>query len=170
MGVGPSTGSWLNFQRPHPQRKGALPPLKAIIGWRAAPQLWEAFPSPCCNVDWIIFCRQARLEWVHEFNSLIMTRRHCFSAVLLTSVFFYSPSDLISMTLPQPRREAMWHGCPFCSWALHRHLLAALWPAASFCINLHPPHKETSLMRSQCCANLQVERCKHRKQFDTMSI
>lgn len=88
MGVGPSTGSWLNFQRPHPQRKGALPPLKAIVGWRAAPQLWEAFPSPCCNVDWIIFCRQARLEWVHEFNSLIMTRRHCFSAVLLTSVFF----------------------------------------------------------------------------------
>lgn len=117
----------------------------------------EPLPSWCCSVAWIFFCRQARLPGLEPLSSTSYNQKTlflCSASGHLTSDSHHL-SDLLSMMVPQPWGEAVWHGCLFCGWVLHRHVFSALWPAVGFCINLHPLRKATSQMRSECCSNLQ---------------
>lgn len=52
-----------------------------------------------------------------------------------------------------------------CGRAHHRLLVSACRPVSSFCLNYHPLHKETSLMKYLSCIKIQI-----RGQFDAMSI
>lgn len=52
-----------------------------------------------------------------------------------------------------------------CGRAHHRHLVSAGRPVFEYCLNYHPLHKETSLMKYLNCIKIQI-----RGQFDAMFI
>lgn len=63
-----------------------------------------------------------------------------------------------SVLVPEPWGEGTWYRCLIYGWVLHILLSSALWSLVSFWVNHCPLHKEASLMWSERCTNLWVER------------
>lgn len=99
IGVGPSTGAWLAYQGPHPQRKLTLLP-SAIINHRQLFSEWGRVNSFPYHVGMLTDCvQQSKLLGVRR---PVMSRRHC-SVLASPTSGSCSLSTLSSSMVPEPR-------------------------------------------------------------------
>lgn len=119
-----------------------------------APQVQVWVPIPCQNVYQLdlvlVLCKQPQLLWA---PGTLVSYSH---AGPPWSGSYNSLPPFVWHSLHFAEGE--WYRCPFCSWALWWQLFSILHPVVSLYINHHPIHKEHSLMRSEGCTNLWVER------------
>lgn len=133
LGLGPSAEACSAHQESHSLRKQTLPPQAAITldRYRAhefplthAGTLTDSFLCRYCvdNHSWCEF---------PEFRAL----------------FSSGPPWLLPLKILLPLLwwvcgEGMWYRRPIYGWALHRHLITALWPVLSFQLEHCPPNKK----------------------------
>lgn len=116
----------------------------------------EFLLPPCWSSDWFdlvqTLCGQPLPLWVHDCSSPVKYRKHCFTPVL-PDLWLLQSSCYLFSACPWVLLLGVWYRCPFCGQVLHRYLFSAFWQTVSFYVYHYQPHKETSLMRSDCCMN-----------------
>lgn len=82
MCVRQSTGTWLMYQGLHPWRKVNLP---------NSHQAHDPLAISCWNVGWFDLFQTllSSCEGIYSYSDLVMSRRHCFFLVLVSSDFCY---------------------------------------------------------------------------------
>lgn len=102
---------------------------------------FQLVPSAALLADLVslVLCRSPWLQGVRECNYHVMTRRRCFSNLLLHLALTFFPDFLP----PRVPILGLFNRCPIPGWELHRHLFVALfWEEEGLCINCCPEQNE----------------------------
>lgn len=113
----------------------------------------KLFPLYARTLTALILCKSYTgnqgCSCVHECQDAVYFRRRCFPLVLpvLSLTISLLPLSQWSMSFV----EGLWNRCPMHVLAWLSHLVSALWPVVSFCVNYCPLHNRISLMMSEIC-------------------
>lgn len=144
----------LTFLSSHPL--SIAPHLGVETPEAPSPSMWE------CWLAWsyagpVQATAAAVNSWLQRSCQIQMTH---FTPLLASS----------SALVPEPWGESMWYRCSIYSCALHFLLSSALWSMVSFWVMHGPQHKAASLVVSESCTNLWVERFVFWGQFNIVCI